>query len=63
MKPNFREMVYASMQKEAYEMLPAAERAAFIKSQNPMLKQSVCVTKQMKARFGAFYWSYKLDNG
>lgn len=45
MKQNFREMVYASMQKEAYEMLPAAERAAFIKSQNPMLKQSVCVTK------------------
>ena len=54
MKMNFREMMYANMQREAYEMLSQSERAAFIKSQNPMLKQSVCVTKQMKNRFGAF---------
>ena len=63
MKQNFREAVYSNMQREAYEMLSHSERAAFIKSQNPTLKQSVCVTKQMKKRFGPFYWSYKLDNG
>lgn len=59
----FREAVYANMQKEAYEMLSPDQRADFIKSQNPVLKRTVCVTKQMKQRFGAFYWAYKLDNG
>ncbi len=63
MKPKFRELVHAQMQKETYEMLSHADRAAFIKSQNPMLKRSICVSKRMKARFGLFYWSYKLDNG
>lgn len=63
MKIKFREAVYANMQREAYEMLSKSERAAFIKSQNPTLRQTVCVTKQMKKRFGMFYWSYKLNNG
>ena len=63
MKMNFREMMYANMQREAYEMLSHPERAAFIKSQNHMLKPSVCGTKQMKQGYGAFYWCYKLDNG
>lgn len=63
MKQRFREQVYASIQRDGYEMLPPKQRADFIKSQNPMLKQGVCVSKQMRQRYGAFYWSYKLDNG
>ena len=63
MKMNFRERVYATMQREAYEMLSQKERASFIQSQHPWLVRSPCVNKQMKQRYGAFYWSYKLDNG
>lgn len=63
MKPRFRDHINNTMQIEAYEMLSLPERAKFIKSQNPMLKRSVCVSGKMKKKFGAFYWSYKMNNG